>query len=49
MTASALDNNLETFCEMADPVEFKSINSVTHERSTGLGDGIPRHLAAWCP
>ncbi len=34
----ALDNNLETFCEMADPVEYKkSINSVTHERSIGLG------------
>jgi ribonucleoside-diphosphate reductase alpha chain len=34
----ALDNNLETFCEMADPVEFKkAINSVKHERSIGLG------------
>jgi ribonucleoside-diphosphate reductase alpha chain len=34
----ALDNNLETFCEMADPVEYrKSINSVKHERSVGLG------------
>jgi ribonucleoside-diphosphate reductase alpha chain len=34
----ALDNNLETFCEMADPVEYKkSINSVKHERSIGLG------------
>ncbi|MCR4256792.1 MAG: ribonucleotide-diphosphate reductase subunit alpha, partial [Candidatus Uhrbacteria bacterium] len=35
---TALDNNLETFCEMADPVEFKkAINSVKHERSIGLG------------
>lgn len=34
----ALDNNLETFCDMADPVEYrKSINSVKHERSIGLG------------
>ena len=34
----ALDNNLETFCEMADPVEFKkAVNSVRHERSVGLG------------
>ncbi|MFZ2804126.1 MAG: ribonucleoside-diphosphate reductase subunit alpha [Patescibacteria group bacterium] len=34
----ALDNNLETFCEMSDPVEYrKSINSVKHERSVGLG------------
>lgn len=34
----ALDNNLDTFCEMADPVEYrKSINSVKHERSIGLG------------
>lgn len=34
----ALDNNLETFIEMADPVEFKkAINSVKHERSIGLG------------
>jgi len=34
----ALDNNLETFCELADPVEFKkAINSVRHERSVGLG------------
>ncbi|MBI4138819.1 ribonucleoside-diphosphate reductase subunit alpha [Candidatus Uhrbacteria bacterium] len=34
----ALDNNLETFIEMADPVEFKkAINSVRHERSIGLG------------
>ncbi len=34
----ALDNNLETFCDMADPVEFKkAINSVKHERSIGLG------------
>jgi ribonucleoside-diphosphate reductase alpha chain len=35
---TALDNNLETFCEMADPVEFKkAVNSVRHERSIGLG------------
>lgn len=35
---TALDNNLEAFCEMADPKEFrKSINSVKHERSIGLG------------
>lgn len=34
----SLDNNLETFCEMADPVEYKkAINSVRHERSIGLG------------
>lgn len=34
----ALDNNLETFIEMADPKEYKkAINSVTHERSIGLG------------
>ncbi|MEI7604253.1 MAG: ribonucleoside-diphosphate reductase subunit alpha [bacterium] len=34
----ALDNNLESFIEMADPVEFKkAINSVKHERSIGLG------------
>jgi ribonucleoside-diphosphate reductase alpha chain len=34
----ALDNNLETFVELADPVEFKkAINSVKHERSIGLG------------
>lgn len=34
----ALDNNLDTFCEQAHPVEFrKAINSVKHERSIGLG------------
>lgn len=34
----ALDNNLETFCEMADPKEYKkAINSVKHERSIGFG------------
>jgi ribonucleoside-diphosphate reductase alpha chain len=34
----ALDNNLDTFCEMADHEEYKkSINSVKHERSIGLG------------
>ncbi len=38
LTVKALDNNLDTFCEMADPVEFKkAINSVKHERSIGLG------------
>ena len=37
-TVTALDNNLETFIEMADPVEFKkAVNSVKHERSIGLG------------
>jgi ribonucleoside-diphosphate reductase alpha chain len=35
---TALDNNLESFCDLADPVEFKkAINSVKHERSIGLG------------
>lgn len=34
----ALDNNLDSFCEMADSVEYKkAINSVRHERSIGLG------------
>jgi ribonucleoside-diphosphate reductase alpha chain len=34
----ALDNNLETFCELAPADEYKkSINSVKHERSIGLG------------
>lgn len=34
----ALDNNLDTFCEMADAKEYrKAINSVKHERSIGLG------------
>ena len=34
----ALDNNLDTFCEMAPAEEYrKSINSVRHERSIGLG------------
>lgn len=34
----ALDNNLESFCELADSTEFKkAINSVRHERSIGLG------------
>ncbi|MBI2551290.1 ribonucleoside-diphosphate reductase subunit alpha [Candidatus Uhrbacteria bacterium] len=33
-----LDNNLESFCELADSVEYKkAINSVRHERSIGLG------------
>ncbi len=33
-----VDNNLETFIEMADPVEFKkAINSAKHERSVGIG------------
>ncbi len=33
-----LDNNLETFCEMASHGEFtKAVNSVKHERSIGLG------------
>jgi ribonucleoside-diphosphate reductase alpha chain len=35
---TGLDNNLEAFIDLADPVEFKkSINSVKHERSIGLG------------
>ncbi len=35
---TALDNNLEAFLDLADPIEFKkSINSVIHERSIGLG------------
>lgn len=35
---TALDNNLESFCDLADPVDFKkAINSVKHERSVGLG------------
>lgn len=34
----ALDNNLDSFCELADPVEYrKAINSVKHERSVGMG------------
>ena len=34
----ALDNNLDSFCEMADGKEYKkSIYSVMHERSIGLG------------
>lgn len=34
----ALDNNLDTFCEMADPKEYrKAILSVKSERSIGLG------------
>lgn len=34
----ALDNNLETFCELAPAEEYKkAINSVKHERSIGLG------------
>lgn len=38
LCVKALDNNLETFCEMADPVEYKkAIYSVQHERSIGLG------------
>lgn len=35
---TALDNNLESFCDLANPEEFKkAINSVKHERSIGLG------------
>ncbi len=35
---TSLDNNLDAFCELADPKEFrKAINSVKHERSIGLG------------
>ncbi len=37
-TVKALDNNLETFIDLADPKEFKkAIYSVRHERSVGLG------------
>lgn len=33
-----LDNNLDTFCELAPSAEYKkAINSVRHERSIGLG------------
>lgn len=33
-----LDNNLETFCEMTDPVEYKkAIHSARSERSIGFG------------
>lgn len=33
-----LDNNLDSFCELADPVEYKkAIHSVKSERSIGLG------------
>ncbi len=36
--AKALDNNLDSFCEMAPSKEYqKAINSVKHERSIGLG------------
>lgn len=38
LAIKALDNNLETFIEMADPVEFKkAIFSAKSERSVGLG------------
>lgn len=38
LCVKSLDNNLETFCEMASPTEYKkAINSVKHERSIGLG------------
>lgn len=38
LCVKALDNNLDTFCEQADGVEYKkSIQSVKHERSIGLG------------
>lgn len=38
LAVKAVDNNLDTFCEMADPVEFKkAINSAKSERSVGLG------------
>ncbi len=33
----ALDNNLDSFCEMAGPEYTKATNSVRHERSIGLG------------
>lgn len=35
---TALDNNLESFCDLANPEDFKkAVNSVRHERSVGLG------------
>jgi ribonucleoside-diphosphate reductase alpha chain len=38
LAMKALDNNLDTFIEMADPVEFKkAIFSAKSERSVGLG------------
>lgn len=38
LAVKSVDNNLDTFCEMADPVEFKkAINSAKSERSVGLG------------
>ncbi len=38
LCVKALDNNLDTFCEMAPSKEYqKAINSVRHERSIGLG------------
>ena len=38
LCVKALDNNLETFIEMAPPKEYvKAVNSVRHERSIGLG------------
>jgi ribonucleoside-diphosphate reductase alpha chain len=37
-TVKALDNNLDTFCELAPAEEYKkAINSVKRERSIGLG------------
>lgn len=38
LAVKGLDNNLDTFCEMAPADEYKkAINSVRHERSVGLG------------
>lgn len=38
LCVKSLDNNLDTFCEMAPTKEYtKAINSVKHERSIGLG------------
>ncbi len=38
LAVKALDNNLDTFCELAPDDEYKkAINSVKHERSIGLG------------
>lgn len=38
LCVKSLDNNLDTFCEMAPPKEYKkAIYSVLHERSIGLG------------
>ncbi len=38
LAVRALDNNLDSFCELANPIEYKkAIHSVQSERSIGLG------------